>query len=136
MSILNLTWQTYQDLLNNLIERIKKSGQDYDGVFGIPRGGLIPAISISHMLKLPLLTAPTPKTLIIDDIYETGLTARTYWNHDSYNYGALIYKPPVTPNPWIMYGGLDTKQGWIVFPWENKKEAQKDYEEYKNKRNL
>ena len=45
-----------------------------DSVMGLPRGGLIPAVMISHELGIPLVINPTKNTLVVDDINDTGHT--------------------------------------------------------------
>ena len=46
----------------------------FSGIHGIPRGGLVLAVSLSHRLELPLLATPQPGCLIVDDVFETGRT--------------------------------------------------------------
>ena len=45
-----------------------------DSVTGIARGGLIPAVMVSHKLDLPYVDAVGPNTLVIDDIADSGVT--------------------------------------------------------------
>ena len=50
----DLGWSYIQYQIDKICNEI--SGRNFDVVVGISRGGLIPAVMISHRLKLPLLT--------------------------------------------------------------------------------
>ena len=87
----------------------------FDGICGIPRGGLILAVCLSHHLKLPLLAAPTKRTLIVDDIADSGATLLCYKKNE--NRIITLFKHPkskVNPDIWIRV----KKERWIDFPWE------------------
>jgi hypoxanthine phosphoribosyltransferase len=67
-----LSWDIIETLVDVLAMNIKKS--EIDSIMGLPRGGLIPAVMLSHKLNLPLVFEPTEKTLIVDDICDSGET--------------------------------------------------------------
>ncbi len=52
-----LSWDDVNDLVNNLCDKIRHDQINIDSVHGIPRGGLIPAVLISHKLGLPYVGA-------------------------------------------------------------------------------
>ena len=85
-------------------------------IYGIPRGGLVVAVRLSHLLDLPLILDPREiqsNTLVVDDIADSGKTLEKFKN----NIIATLYyneKSPVTPKFWI----FKKKDRWIVFPWE------------------
>ena len=86
-----------------------------DGIYGVPRGGLILAVCLSHRLKLPLLATPTKYTLIVDDIADSGTTLLCY--KKTRNCIITLFKHPqskVNPDIWIRA----KKDRWIDFPWE------------------
>jgi len=92
-----------------------EKGAHFDGIYGMPRGGLILAVCLSHHLKLPLLTAPTKRTLIVDDIADSGATLSRYKKNG--NCVITLFKHPkskVNPDIWIRV----KKKLWIDFPWE------------------
>ena len=62
-----LSWDDVDDLVNELCEKIPSNLPLIDSVHGIPRGGLIPAVLISHKLGLPYVNAVGPNTLVVDD---------------------------------------------------------------------
>jgi hypoxanthine phosphoribosyltransferase len=75
---IHLTWEEYIGMILNLIDLIKKSGKKIDYVYGVPRGGLIPAVIISHALEIPILSnfmdGKDGTVLIVDDLVDTGKT--------------------------------------------------------------
>ena len=111
-----------------------------DIVVGITRGGLLPALHVSHQLNRPMTTIRwqtrdeqeqeyndklkkmirDKKTVVfIDDINDTGRTFKElnmHYNGDNVHYISLIkrlgtlYDAPASLT-------LDDKR-WLVFPWE------------------
>ena len=72
-----LSWADFDACVQVLTQRY--GGRSFDGVFGIPRGGLCLAVGLSHSLDLPLLPAPNNHCLIVDDdsVSYTHLTLPT-----------------------------------------------------------
>lgn len=94
-----------------------------DGVYGLPRGGLVLAVMLSHKLKKPLLLAPTSNSLIVDDICDSGESLLHYYSNSSAEnetkrpvIATMFYKnnPLVKPDIYL----YEKKNDWIVFPWE------------------
>ena len=84
-------------------------------IYGIPRGGLVLAVYLSHLLNIPIVDRPTGKeTLIVDDIADTGTTLNDF---KDYTIATLYYhkQSKVKPDIWI----YEKKDNWILFPWEN-----------------
>ena len=46
-------WNDVDTFVNVLVDHIKMKKLKITGVFGLPRGGLIPAVMISHQLDIP-----------------------------------------------------------------------------------
>ena len=70
-----ITFDEIQQWINELAEQTKGK---YNGVYGVPRGGLILAVLYSYRLNIPLLGAPQKGCLVIDDDIGTGLTISAY----------------------------------------------------------
>lgn len=113
-----LSWQEIGLLVEELASKIEFKSVIIDSVYGLPRGGLIPAVMLSHRLGVPLLNDPTllkPNTLIVDDIVDSGYSLKGF---KDYLTACLIYKPltsnfiPDLPGRWLL------SDDWIVFPWE------------------
>ena len=94
----------------------KAQSFDVENVYGLPRGGLVPAVKLSHVLELPLLTDAKKigkRTLIVDDIADSGKTLSAFKEQRK---ATLYYcrKSTVVPDAWA-YEKTDC---WVVFPWE------------------
>ena len=121
----HLTWSHITELVDTLESKIRESKQHYELIAGIARGGLIPAIMLSHRLKLPMM-AITDRTLIpiskrclvIDEIYDTGATIQKLKDiNPGIHVGVLFHNEAL---PELEYFAVkDSLQQWIVFPWEN-----------------
>jgi hypothetical protein len=104
-------------LIEDLVDLVRKSGVKYELVYGVPRGGLIPAVYLSHMLEIPLATdlshTSELQVLIVDDIMHTGRTMTAY---NDYHFAAIFsHRAGVIPN---YYASMIDDDKWIVFPWE------------------
>ena len=107
--------------------------KDFSGIYGVPRGGLCLAVALSHKLKIELISEPLKNSLIVDDVYETGLTLTTF----KYIEGAMFFVlfSKIKPTWWNTVF-ISKKSQWIVFPWENTLNLKSDREEYIKKRGL
>lgn len=97
---------SYKNMENDIdliAESIDQEGWKPDVVVGILRGGIVPAVSLSHYYDVPLIAMEwstrdqavgkqlpeellgylfsESKILIIDDICDSGLTLREVYNH-------------------------------------------------------
>jgi hypoxanthine phosphoribosyltransferase len=139
------------DYIYDLIQIIKTnpSTADIDYIIGASRGGLVPAVWISHALDKPLLTVNLQsykKTkqseitwlqkfdpdiimgknlLIVDDICDTGNTfneiKKVCVNAKSIQFAAIVQKTQIKDAE--CYTALlshPTADVWYVFPWEVK----------------
>lgn len=109
----------------------------YRGVYGIPRGGVVLAVMISHTLNIPyvdrLQSLYGEKFLVVDDIADSGHTlhqmqAEVFQNAD---FATIHYslQSIVEPKFWVEEKGND----WIVYPWEN--QDSKPIQDYKLEQN-
>lgn len=115
---------------NTCIERIGESLEyfrEIKYVTGIPRGGLIPAVLMSHKFGLTYISLEQAKTLpkaekkkvvVVDDISDTGQTLKQLDIHDFVT-ASLTYRQGTTHLPHV-FGSTVDSDDWIVFPWENK----------------
>jgi len=118
----------FHTLLSRLSVRILENRkEDFDFLYGIPRGGLVPAVYLSHALDIPLWTGfekQYPKRLlVVDDIADTGKTLldmRLNTPSDMLvRMATVFYKRRSVVEP-DFYEEVTDK--WIVFPWEDVKE--------------
>ena len=115
-----VSWNDMEEFVDSLIEEVKKQNFKPTGVYGIPRGGLIPATLISYKLDIPLLLNASKGCLIVDDIADSGRTLLHFTENDTqfnrYFIATMFYhkRSVVKPN----YYKFDKTDKWIVFPWE------------------
>ncbi len=113
-----LSWDDINILVDSLCNKIRFDQPNIDSIHGIPRGGLIPAVMVSHKLDLPYVNAVGPNTLVIDDICDSGVTLEKAPGV----YTAVLHFKPHTscfqPNLWA---NLHEGDEWLYYPWENKK---------------
>ena len=87
--------------IKGIAEEIKKHS-DIKNIYGISRGGLIPAVRLSHLTGLPLTNNPNKNyTVIIDDCIDSGQTKLKF--KDYKYYFVLIDKQKENINEWIAF---------------------------------
>lgn len=109
----NVSWQDVDNFISSLKNYIKLN--QFNGVYGPARGGLIFAVMISHRYNLPFLGAPQKGCICVDDIIDSGVTALA-WKNKGYNIVSMYYKPNDFVKPDYYYKEKDDK--WVYFPWE------------------
>ena len=129
--LINFTWEEFDKSVELIANKCKFL--EFTGIYGVPRGGLCLAVALSHKLKIKLISEPIKNSLIVDDIYETGLTLTTFKDIEGAMFFVLFSK--VKPSWWNTVF-ISKKSEWIVFPWENTLNSKSDREEYTKKRGL
>ena len=125
------TWREFDDSVDYIANKCKIF--KLSGIYGVPRGGLCLAVALSHKLKINLISEPTKNSLIVDDIYETGLTLTSFKDIEGAMFFVLFSK--IKPTWWNTVH-VSKKSQWIVFPWENTLNSKSDREDYIKKRGL
>lgn len=116
------SWQEFEADVKALAEKIV--AEDFTGIYGIPRGGLVLAVCLSHRLSLTLVTDLadiTEKTLVCDDIVATGRIFERLVGRLGFvpHLATLFFVPDSGPQPLATVNYLeDNREVWIVFPWE------------------
>jgi uncharacterized protein len=122
-----VSWDEIDELVNSLTQQIAQSGIQIENIFGLQRGGLIPAVMVSHKLGIPMTKGTiSPNTLIIDDICDSGVTfANFFETHQkeyafpfNLNFACLHYKPQTSKFKPTFYSSIWNSNDWIVYPWE------------------
>lgn len=121
----DIDWDTIDHLINVIARKIIGSDADIHGVYGIPRGGLVPAVLLSHKLGVPLVQTLKNHSLIVDDISDSGDTLAEVMKKTHYPlspthklYTATIFERVNTTFKPDFVGKYIDYQDWIVFPWE------------------
>ena len=127
-----ITWKQYDDYINKIAWYIKRNHPDLGAVYGLPRGGLPIAVSLSHKLNLPLLmnyydrkVVTRKQILVVDDIADTGHTLKDFDNEHNVVCTFHYHKQSLRVPEFFCEEKTDE---WIVYPWEERdsKEVQ-DY---------
>jgi len=105
-------WDTITSMTMKIASQIRKSNWRPDYIVGLTRGGLVPAVLLSHELDVPCETLKVAlrdgeeqesnywmaqdaydgkKILIVDDINDTGETL--LWIQEDWQRGCLPYNP-------------------------------------------
>lgn len=106
-----LTWADITAAAERLVERRPAPL----AVYGVPRGGLIPAAMVASLWRCPVADHPAPGVLIIDDLVDSGRTL-TAWTDNGFDVDALFRKPASPAN---LAPDALVADGWLVFPWEH-----------------
>ena len=118
-----LSWKWVDEQLNEIGDRLE--GVEIEFVSGIPRGGLIPSVMMSHAFGFKYISYSSAKllpsdlrkkTLVIDDIADTGHTLKEAVEL-KFITSTLAMRVGSVAMP-RLYGELITDQRWLVFPWE------------------
>jgi xanthine phosphoribosyltransferase len=143
---------TYDDLhyaCVGIAQYLKNNLRPINLILGLSRGGLIPAVIISHILEVPMIpvsysskkgmgddknhqnTLPElndKSILILDDIIDSGHTMKevdTYYSLRSGNnvYTASLYykeRTPIVYTPTVHWITIPEDSNWVIFPWEKR----------------
>ena len=126
---ISVSWWDINDLVRDLAGKIPFEVPLADSIYGIPRGGLIPAVMLSHLTGLPLVQTIGENTLVVDDMTDSGVTMSKMpgqWT------ATLFHKPHTsifTPN---VYSRLHEGDEWLVFPLE--KSSAPEIQDYLNEK--
>ena len=125
----HLSWHDF----DRAVEQMARigAGRPNSGIHGIPRGGLVLAVALSHRLELPLLSEPQPGCLVVDDVFETGRTLAPYRELEEATF--LVWISKAEPL-WWQAVEVDPSPEWIVFPWESAERAAADERRYRLER--
>ena len=139
-----ISWSDYDELVSSIASQL--SDWEPDAIVGLTRGGLVPAVSLSHRynaklycLNISLRDGKASSAgfdwrrlekykniLIVDDINDSGATL---WEVANQIYGRMISKPKfatlvskeTSEFDNLIFGDKINKteeDDWVVFPWE------------------
>ena len=110
-----LTWEQVDTLVTILKHKVLDKLPEIDSVTGIARGGLIPAVMLSHKLGVPYTQAVGPNTLVVDDICDSGVTLK---DAPGVYTATLHYKSSAIVKPSVYASLLLNENQWLSYPWE------------------
>ena len=131
-----LSWRDIDNIVDDLCKQGKDKG--YTVVVGLARGGVIPAVMISHKLgikydsvvwqtrdggliengRLNNIINREQKVLIVDDICDSGLTlTQVKANHPNTDVAVLTTKMETKLVDYAVKEYYNDGR-WVIFPWE------------------
>lgn len=120
----SLDWDDIDFYVNNIYNFILGAKKEYELIAGVTRGGLIPAVMLSYKLDIPIIAIDPDdildtdiKTLVVDEIYDTGLTIKHLLSRNpAIDVAVIMSKDKHAP---VTFMGVHIDiEDWIVFPWE------------------
>jgi uncharacterized protein len=127
-----LYWKNVEDAVDQMVKQA--SNLDINYIYGIPRGGMVLAVMLSHRLNLPIIRdlkhLNNGNVLIVDDIVDTGTTLLAELRKSWKQYGLELFCFSMHWNPDSLvrptwHANTKTDDNWIVYPWETP-ESEKD----------
>jgi uncharacterized protein len=127
-NIIRLNWGIFETCVEKIAKDIQQSGEVYDYIVGIPRGGLVPAVLLSHILNIKTLEVQEmfnfehhhhrANILLIDDIADSGNTLAKY--SSSIDKATIYCKLDLvgTKDQPKYFARVADKDDWIMFPYE------------------
>ena len=105
------SWTEVGEFVGEVAERT--AGTEFTGVYGIPRGGCVLAVMLSHRLGIPYLGAPCKGCLVVDDISDSGAALSPFLGR--YTTAAMHFREGTSAMPDIVHSEAED---WVVYPWE------------------
>lgn len=120
------SWQEFDEDIKKIAQWARD--RDFISIYGIPRGGLVIAVALSHQLQLPLkvkIEEVDIETLVVDDIADSGETLLAFEQKigKKPTSATLFYHKDTKRMPDF---SLREKIEWIVFPWETEASSKYD----------
>jgi hypoxanthine phosphoribosyltransferase len=130
MNKIKYSWEDFDTDIAKLAKQMKPFLPFMKNIYGIPRGGLVVAVALSHRLGLPIVLEDdvrkiTEKTLVVDDIVDTGETMNDFIaRHSFYKTAVLVWNGNgIEPSFW---GRKNTAKDWVIFPYETRSSSKYD----------
>ena len=95
-----ITWENINEAIEIIAKQIEDTKIHYEVLYGLARGGLVPAVMLSHRLNIPMvlnmeevwrLKVRNKAVLIVDDISDTGETLK-YFDEQKFDIAALFVR--------------------------------------------
>ncbi len=123
-----ICWDDINSAVEEITRQIIDTGITYEVIYALPRGGLVPAVMLSHRLDVPLvlnmeevwrLKVKHKNALIVDDIADTGETLK-YFIEQNFDVATLFVREHTSKiKPKYSYKNIN-HDNWLLFPWETR----------------
>ena len=144
-----LTWWNFEQWMGSLVTKLQREHPQLKAVYGPERGGSVPAVVLSHRLKLEYLDwaevqaftlggkpkyAPN-EVLVVDEIVDSGETLAGIL--DTLPRGVVTACWVAKAGPMSQFPALiahmsfpENNNDWLIFPWEDRRGWEADKEGY------
>lgn len=123
------TWNDIEIMIKSIINKIKQESLQFDFIVGIPRGGLIMGVMLSHQLNIPYMEFTDfinkpfgyGRILLVDEVAGRGTTLKRnlrFFDNLKTTMFTFNYKQQSVIKPYY-YCEEVPNDVWIVYPWEN-----------------
>jgi hypoxanthine phosphoribosyltransferase len=123
---IKFSWSDFDRAVDQIVWQLTAGNKldQFGQIWGIPRGGLILAVALSHRLDKPLVSdidqlsipANHRRFLVVDEICDTGKTLEPFSNLLT---ATIHYNPKACYRP-IIWVYPKSEEDWIIYPWEIK----------------
>lgn len=129
-----LTWEEIGRVITQLCnsEMIIEAAMQAEEIVAVRRGGIVPALYLSHKFNKPLVIINpfdfdpmdlSSKLLVLDDVIDTGKTYREIKKHiNKFHHNLLVFgnlfRKPWAPVGCDIFTCVETLD-WVVLPWES-----------------
>jgi len=117
LSCKKFTWHDFDESINTITEGLRPYKGHIQNIYGIPRGGLVLAVVLSHILELPLVSTfkEGSNTLVVDDISDSGKTLLPFRRAGcTIATIHVVSNTLVYPEVWVHM----RESEWVIYPWE------------------
>lgn len=122
------TWKNFDEDCAKLARGLRSYKDIAKNIYGVPRGGLVVAVKLSHALGLPLVLSKDQikqHTIVVDDICDSGATLTKLLKGKRYFIAVCLWAVEDSKFQQVGYIRKKTNQ-WIVYPWETKQSSKYD----------
>lgn len=119
--IIPFSWKDFESAIDILIEKLSPFDNMFDCIYGIPRGGLVLAVALSHRLNKPLVRkVRDSRTLVVDNIIDTGKTTEVLKSLEGFMGPVATIHYTGVPVKCNLLAFAYEKRGseWVIYPWE------------------
>ena len=121
-----LAWAEIDSQVKILVDKIKKTGFEFDKIATVTRGGLIPARLVADQFDIKKILVDRlkiyRKTLFVDDIYDTGNTFKKIIpkviDKKNFVFATLVARKGIKYPKQLVYAKKTIDREYVVFPWD------------------
>jgi len=110
----DFSWEKVDKACEKIALQLKK--KKIRAIYGIPRGGLVLAVKLSHLLNVPIVMGPSDADAIVDEICDSGKTlTECRKKYPGAVFASIHLNERCCAVPDIY---IHKTKNWIVYPWE------------------